>query len=227
MAKFSSGTRRGVIFDFDGTLAHTLDDIASAVNEVLVQFQFAPQDRDTIRAMIGNGLAVLLQRATGSNDSAIVGAMVDQYRPIYLAEMLNATRLYDGIASMLDGLAEAEVPMSVLSNKPHEFTAPLCDSLLTRWPFVCMEGADDRFAKKPDPEKALHICERMGVSPSECLFVGDSAVDVMTGRNAGMNSIAVTWGYRDRAELTRAEPLRIVNSPDQLGAIIARDSPSG
>ncbi|MCH7993716.1 MAG: HAD family hydrolase [Planctomycetes bacterium] len=223
MAKFSSGTRYGVIFDFDGTLAHTLDDIASAVNEVLVQFRFAPLDVDAIRAMIGNGLAVLLQRASGSDDSAIVGAMVDQYRPVYLANMLNATRLYDGVASMLDGLADAEVPMSVLSNKPHEFTAPLCDSLLARWPFVCMEGADDRFAKKPDPARALDICARMGVSPAGCLFVGDSAVDVMTGRNAGMVSIAVTWGYRDRAELTGAEPLRLVDSPAQLAAILVLD----
>lgn len=223
MAKFSSGKRCGVIFDFDGTLAHTLDDIASAVNEVLVQFRFEPQDRDAIRAMIGNGLAVLLQRASGSNDSAIVGAMVDQYRPVYLANMLNATRLYDGVASMLDGLADAEVPMSVLSNKPHEFTAPLCDSLLARWPFVCMEGADDRFAKKPDPARALDICARMGVSPAECLFVGDSAVDVMTGRNAGMVPIAVTWGYRDRGELIGAEPLRLVDSPAQLAAILVLD----
>ena len=220
MAKFLPSEKRGVIFDFDGTLAHTLDDIASAVNEVLVQFRFAPLDVDAIRAMIGNGLAILLQRASGSDDSAIVGAMVHQYRPVYLANMLSATRLYDGVASMLDGLADAEVPMSVLSNKPHEFTAPLCDSLLARWPFVCMEGADDRFAKKPDPARALDICARMGVSPAECLFVGDSAVDVMTGRNAGMVPIAVTWGYRDRAELTRAEPLRLVDSPDQLAALL-------
>lgn len=223
MAKFLSGKRCGVIFDFDGTLAHTLDDIASAVNEVLVQFRFAPLDVDAIRAMIGNGLAVLLQRASGSDDSAIVGAMVDQYRPVYLANMLNATRLYDGVASMLDGLADAEVPMSVLSNKPHEFTVPLCDSLLARWPFVCLEGADDRFAKKPDPARALHICARMGVSPPGCLFVGDSAVDIMTGHNAGMSSIAVTWGYRDRAELTGAEPMRLVDNPDQLAAMLAHD----
>ncbi len=223
MAKFGSGTGCGVIFDFDGTLAHTLDDIASAVNEVLVQFRFAALDVGAIRAMIGNGLAVLLQRASGSEDSAIVGAMVEQYRPVYLANMLGATRLYDGVASMLDGLADAKVPMSVLSNKPHEFTAPLCDSLLARWPFVCTEGADDRFAKKPDPSRALHICERMGRSPAECLFVGDSAVDVLTGRNAGMSSIAVTWGYRDRAELTRAEPLRLVDSPAQLAAILGHD----
>ena len=223
MAKFLSGKRCGVIFDFDGTLAHTLDDIASAVNEVLVQFRFAPLDVDAIREMIGNGLAVLLRRASGSDDSAIVGAMVHQYRPVYLANMLSSTRLYDGVASMLDGLADAEVPMSVLSNKPHEFTAPLCDSLLARWPFVCMEGADDRFAKKPDPAKALDICARMGVSPAECLFVGDSAVDVMTGRNAGMKSIAVTWGYRDHAELIGAEPLRLVDSPAQLAAILVLD----
>ena len=97
--------------------------------------------------MIGDGLHKLLHRASGTEDPAIVAAMVDQYRPIYVAEMLNATRLYDGVASMLDGLADAEVPMSVLSNKPHEFTAPLCDSLLARWPFVCMRGADDRFGK--------------------------------------------------------------------------------
>ena len=223
MTKFSSGTRCGVIFDFDGTLAHTLDDIASAVNEVLVQFRFAALDVGAIRAMIGNGLTVLLQRASGSEDSAIVGAMVEQYGPAYMTNMLSTTRLYDGVGSMLDGLTDAEVPMSVLSNKPHEFTAPLCESLLVRWPFVCMEGADDRFAKKPDPARALHICARMGVSPSECLFVGDSAVDVMTGRNAGMSSIAVTWGYRDRAELTRAEPLRLVDSPAQLAAILTPD----
>ena len=223
MARISSCRRRGVIFDLDGTLAHSIDDIGAAVNEVLAQFRFARLDLAAIQAMIGDGLHKLLHRASGTDDPAIVGAMVDRYRPIYLAEMLNATRLYDGVASMLDVLAESKMPMSVLSNKPHEFTAPLCESLLARWPFVCMEGADDRFAKKPDPSKALHICERMSVSPSESYFVGDSDVDVATGRNAGMVPIAVTWGYGDRAELTHAEPLSLVGSPDQLGAILVLD----
>ena len=220
MAEISSCPRHGVIFDLDGTLAHTLDDIVSAINEILMQFRFARLDRAAIQPMIGDGLHKLLHRASGTDDPAIVAAMVDQYRPIYLAEMLNATRLYDGVASMLDVLTESKVPMSVLSNKPHEFTAPMCEMLLARWPFVCMEGADDRFAKKPDPSRAIHLCERMRVSPSESYFVGDSAVDVATGRNAGMVPIAVTWGYRDRAELTRAEPLRLVDRPDQLAALL-------
>jgi len=222
MAAPAGGTRRGVIFDLDGTLIDTLDDIVSSVNELLLHEHLPPQSCDTIRGMIGEGLHLLLQRASGVEDAQRIAGFVDRYDPFYRARMLDTSRRYDGVATMLDRVAQAGVSMAVLSNKPHEFTAPICAALLSRWRFVTIQGAKDGLPKKPDPTGALRLCDDMQLAPDEVVFVGDSAVDVETARNAGMASVAVTWGFCERGLLEGAAPSHVISHPSELERILTR-----
>jgi phosphoglycolate phosphatase len=121
---------------------------------------------------------------------------------------------------MLDSLAELHTPCCILSNKSDEFTAPLCQSLLSRWNFVQIQGMVDESRRKPDPRTALELARAMRRRPSEVFFVGDSDTDIETARNAGMVPVGVTWGYRDRPVLEAARPEFILAGPDGLVSMI-------
>jgi phosphoglycolate phosphatase len=141
---------------------------------------------------------------------------MDQYRSVYTERMLRKTQLYEGMDSVLDTLAELGVPMCVLSNKPHEYVAPICDALLSRWSFLKCVGCAEQEKRKPDPTVALELAWEMGQDPSAVYVVGDSAVDVATAHNAGMTSIAVTWGYGDYAEIKAANPVFTADRPAEV-----------
>ncbi len=211
----------GVIFDLDGTLADTLDDITEAMNRILAGIDQPPVPRERMRLLIGEGLSTLMQRATGIEDENVIADLVERYRPVYSEIMLDKTRLYPGVADALDALTAAGVPIAVLSNKPDHFTVPICERLLADWPFVRFAGHREPCPRKPDPTAALDLCARMDRSPAETFLVGDSDVDIETGRNAGMTSVAVTWGFRDLDHLVSARPAHVVDRPEQLIALIA------
>jgi len=221
MTSQGESTGPAVIFDLDGTLADTLDDITDTMNAVFAGAGLAPVTQAGMRALIGEGLSVLIGRASGIDDPARVEELVGRYRPEYGKRMLNRTRLYPGIAAMLDVLAERETKMCVLSNKPHAFTAPMCEALLSGWPFVRWMGHCDGGPRKPDPGGAMALAQVMGIDPAEMYFVGDSAIDVETGRNTGMRTIAVSWGFRERGELQAAGADHLVDSPDQIPPLVA------
>lgn len=212
----------GLIFDLDGTLADTLDDITYSINESFAQAGFDPVTRDRIRTLIGHGLRDLLKNAHQPCDENVLTSLIDGYRNIYREQMLEQTRLYDGVADFLDQLVSSNIPMAVLSNKPHDFTVPICESLLSRWPFVGFRGSSEDWPKKPDPTVAIHLAKEMECKPECIFFVGDSAVDIETAKNAGMKSIAVTWGYRDANELQAANPDFCIHKPSELLAILSK-----
>jgi len=126
----------------------------------------------------------------------------------------------DVAQEVLNSIVEAGMPICVLSNKPHEFTAAICEALLSRWPFVqCLGSVADK-ARKPDPGVALELASMMQLDPAEVFFVGDSDVDILTGQNAGMTSVGVTWGYRDRHILAERNPAFVVDSPVELLGVL-------
>lgn len=216
----------GVIFDLDGTLIDTLDDISDAINAVFNEVGIDAVPRERVRSLVGEGLESLLSRASGEKNDERIADFVSRYRSIYSAGMLNKTQLYPGVDALLDKLSQKVIPMAVLSNKPHEYTAPIARALLGRWPFIDCRGAMDGVPRKPDPTAALDVAERMKRTVSHILFVGDSPTDIHTGRNAGMESVAVTWGYRDRAELVACEPTHIVDSPAELTDVLTHTTRS-
>ena len=217
------GDPSGVIFDIDGTLMDTLDDLTNAVNVLLEEIGRPTVSREHVGGMIGEGLSIFLKRASGIDDPEIITKLAERYRPLYFARLLDHTKLYPGIPMLLDALTAADMPMGILSNKPHIYTVPLCDALLNRWPFVRIQGTVDRVPKKPDPTAALVLANEMNRPPANVYFVGDSNVDVETARRAGMIPLAVTWGYGDHDELIAANPALLADTPEQVVKLLVSD----
>ena len=209
---------QAVIFDLDGTLVDSLDDIASALGGALGDAGLPAPATATVRGWIGDGARNLVARALDGR--ADVDAVLARFRERYRAAPIVRTRLYDGLAAALDLLAAPGRSFAVLSNKPHELTQVIAERLLAAWPFAAVFGQRQGMPLKPDPAAALVAADELGVRPARCAFVGDSAVDMHTARAAGMRAVGVTWGFRPRAELEAAGADAIIDHPAQLAAAI-------
>jgi phosphoglycolate phosphatase len=209
-----------VIFDLDGTLVDTLDDITTSLNVTVTDIGRPPLNPGQVRGMVGEGLRVLMQRATGIDGESTLKDLIEAFREHYLAHLLDRSRLYPGMAVSLDTLAAAGCPLAVLSNKPHDATQRICVALLKGWPFRAVLGADAGHPRKPDPQGALWLARRLDRSPGEVCFVGDSGIDMRTAAAAGMPALGVAWGFRDADELRRAGARVVVEHPDRVGRII-------
>lgn len=210
------GRSTGIIFDFDGTLADTIEDITDSINFAFERSGIEPVTPKLIRSLIGHGLSDLLRQALKSDGDEQLPSLVEGYRQVYMDRMLLNTHLYPGITELLDQCVAGGFPLAVLSNKPDIFTVPMCQKMLKRWPFVQFRGSSEDWPKKPDPTVALEFAREMKCDPVNVFFVGDSAVDIETARNAGMKSVAVTWGYRNLDELQAAQPDHIIDHPEEL-----------
>jgi phosphoglycolate phosphatase len=208
----------GIVFDLDGTLLDTLDDIAASANAVLHEMQCAPHSRESYREYVGFGLRNMALQALPTNrrTEADVEAFVAGYRAIYAERWKETSRPFDGIPELLDVLVERRMPMAVLSNKRNDFTERCVHTLLGRWPFKVVRGEVAGVPLKPDPTSALAVAADLGLEPRRCLFVGDSEVDIKTAQRAGMSSAGVLWGYRDREVLERCGPSVLVAHPAEL-----------
>jgi phosphoglycolate phosphatase len=206
----------GIIFDLDGTLADTLLDIAAGVNHALSAEGLPPADPETIKTWVGEGYRVLMRRAAPDADDAQLCRLIQTGGDYYAAHATDQTRLYPGIMELLQTLNQAAVPMAVLSNKPDPITKPTIDAICPGIRFHAIIGYRDEASRKPDPALALEIARRMSLPPNRVLFVGDSATDIATARNAGMPSFAVTWGFRSREQLQAAAPDGLIDSPQKL-----------
>jgi len=207
-----------VIFDLDGTLLDTIDDLADSMNAVLNALGFPQHDMDSYRYFVGTGMRNLVRKALPEdfrNDKIVdisVKAMVDEYGKRWD----NKTRPYEGIPEMLDDLARLGIRMSILSNKPHEFTLKVVNRFLSSWEFECVFGEREGVPKKPDPTAAFEIAGIMGVPVERFLYIGDSATDMETAKAAGMYPAGVKWGFRKAEELLSAGAKRIIETPQEL-----------
>ncbi len=205
-----------IIFDLDGTLADTRDDLTSSLNVLLTEIGKPELSRTEVEGMVGDGIGPLIQRVASVDDPATIAELVNRYRPIYRQRMLDATCLYVGIDEMLDALTQRGALMCVFSNKLDEFTVPICERLLAKWSFVRCLGAGDIVPRKPDPTGALLLAKEMDRAPNEVTFVGDSSIDVDTASAAGMRSIGVAWGFRGRRHLIEAGADHVIDKPLDL-----------
>ncbi len=209
---------RAIIFDLDGTLLDTLDDLTASLNRALAERCLPPHPARRVRRMIGDGVHWLVRRALprGAHTPELEQDLVRAFRRDYNRRWDQATRPYPGVPELLDQLAAAKLPLAVLSNKPHEFCVQMVDSLLADWAFHRVIGGGDAFALKPDPAGALEIATTLDVPPADCMLVGDSMVDIQTAHAAGMVPVAVTWGFRDEEELREAAPAHVLSKAHQL-----------
>jgi phosphoglycolate phosphatase len=213
---------RAVLFDLDGTLVDSLADIASALSAALADNGLAKPSLDTVRTWIGGGARNLVANAIDAARLApdMVDVVLARFRAHYAAAPIVETRLYPGIAEVLEELVVADMRLAVLTNKPHDLAVRICGPLLAPWPFGLIMGQRPGVALKPDPGAALQIAAELGVPPEDCAFVGDSAVDLDTARAAGMRGVGVSWGFRPRAELEACSPWLIVDEPAGLRALL-------
>ncbi|MDR2038167.1 MAG: HAD family hydrolase [Bacteroidales bacterium] len=209
---------RAVIFDLDGTLADTLEDIADAMNRVLSSLGYPAHKYDEYRFLVGNGIKNLVKKSlpesaqTEENIETCFRYMMDDYENNYL----NKTSLYTGIPDLLDKLSSDHVKLAVLSNKADSITQKICDVLLKNWPFTLIMGANNRFPRKPDPQSALYIAEYMELKPRDICYLGDSDVDMQTANAAGFFSIGAGWGFRPKKELIDSGAKKVIDFPTEM-----------
>ena len=208
---------KAVIFDLDGTLLDTVNDLADATNETLRTFNFPEHEVGAYNYFVGDGLRVLMSRATpdGVMDD-ILDSCCNTFMKIYDRCWNNKSRLYSGIRQMLDDLQQQGVHRTVLSNKPHIFTEACVSHFFRKGDFSVVLGQRDEVPKKPDPAGALEIAEKLGLSAGECVYVGDTSVDMQTGNGAGMFTIGVAWGFRTKEELIENGADLIVTTPAEI-----------
>ena len=209
---------QAVLFDLDGTLLDTLADIAGAVNRALEKNGFSGHPVDVCRSFVGDGARTLISRALPkgfATDDTIERCLAD-FRQEYARNWHLTTRPYPRIPELLHQLSGRGVRFSVLSNKPHEFTVKCVEKFLPAWPFELVFGQRENVPLKPDPSGALEIARLMDVRPADCLFVGDSPVDMRTAANAGMDAVGVSWGFTERKDLAVHHPGVIVSEPLEI-----------
>ena len=206
------------IFDLDGTLADTLDDIGDAMNRVLRGRALPVHSRASYRLMIGQGLRNLVGEALPPEmrTEAAIAAGLGQMTAEYREHCLDKTHLYDGIAELVRRLCADGVRLAVLSNKADELTQRIVGALFVAGTFDVVMGARPGLPLKPDPAGALLVGERLGASPPRIAYLGDSGIDMRTATAAGMPAVGVSWGFRGRDELVASGARVVIDHPLEL-----------
>lgn len=195
---------KAVIFDLDGTLLDTLEDLADSMNVVLQRWACPTHDLDQYKVFVGDGIHNLARRVlpdAGTNKD-IVERCVEQMRLEYGRRWDKKSKPYEGIAEMLDALIVSGIKLAVLSNKPHDFTKICVEKLLAKWQFDVVMGISETVPAKPDTAGALQVVEALGVTPGEVLYLGDTDTDMQTAVAAGFFPVGAVWGFRTAEELT-------------------------
>ena len=209
-----------LIFDLDGTLVESLPGISVSLNRALARQGLPTHEDAAVRGFIGDGARMLVARALAPDEAAQhLESVLRSFAEDYAVSWQHGTQPYDGITSLLADLRARGIPLAVLSNKPHAFTTQIVEKLFPQHTFAAVLGNREGLAHKPDPAGALEIAATLGIAPENCVLIGDSTMDLDTARNAGMPSIAVTWGYHDRERLLGAD--KIVEDTSQLAALLA------
>jgi phosphoglycolate phosphatase len=204
-----------ILFDLDGTLLDTLEDLADAVNRVLSARGFPGHILDSYRYFIGDGAAMLIRRALPEDKrhDVIIGDCLDAFLKDYGRNWKVKTKPYKGISELLDSLTARKTKMAVLTNKPHDFAKICVETLLPNWQFEVVFGQRENVPPKPDPAGALEVAERLKISPSDFLYLGDSAVDMKTAVAASMFPVGAGWGFRPAEELQKNGCRVLINRP--------------
>ena len=207
---------KAVIFDLDGTLLDTLGDLTAAVNHGLAACGLPVRTAAQVRTYVGDGVKELIARACPAEaDDAVREAVLAAYLPYYAAHNQDTTAPYDGVMALLADLRRDGIAVAVVSNKHDAGVQALCAHYFDGYVDLAVGGGDSR-PLKPAPDGLLYAMERLGVTPDEVWYVGDSVQDVLTARNAGVRCAAVTWGFHDRDRLARECPTCLCDTAEEL-----------
>lgn len=211
-----------VIFDLDGTLLNTLDDLTDSVNFALGEMGYPLHTADEVRMMVGNSVIYLIEQALpDGTDKEIFDKTLALFESHYQTNMRNKTAPYDGVMQMLDKLSTEGYKLAVVSNKPDVFTKELVSELFGDYIPLAI-GRSETIARKPAPDMLELAIKQLGSDPDSTVYVGDSEVDVETSINAGVDCVGCLWGFRDRETLESAGAEFIISSPDELVGLIEK-----
>lgn len=213
--------KKTVIFDLDGTLIDSIQDIAISTNKVLEKLGFQTHPLERYTGFVGDGALMLLSNALPKNvDEKKLLEAVTLFKKEYGDKIHTHTKPYDGIYEMLDILSQNGFILALLSNKPHEFTVKFMEHFFADYNFVEIHGQKQEVPKKPHPQGIFNIAKALNLSCDEIYFVGDTVTDIKTAQNSGVTSIAVSWGYRDVQELIEAKADFVAKTPLHLVQLI-------
>ncbi len=213
-----------VIFDLDGTLLNSIDDLTDSINDALGRCGFAKHTVKEVKGFVGDGVDMLVRRALPPNaDQTDYNAVYNAFVSIYSDNMYNKTQPYLGIPELIGELSRRGIKMAVVSNKFQDAVTPLIEDYFGSSISVAV-GADQNTPKKPDPSGVLKAMAQLGSVREQTIYIGDSDVDVLTAKNAGVFSVACTWGLRDKAVLKAAQPDVLIDFPLALLQFLDRQA---
>jgi len=209
-----------IIFDMDGTILNTIEDIAGAVNYILAKYEMPLRTLEEVKFFVGNGLKkTLLRSVPNGTKEEFVDSIYSEFTTYYKAHSRENTKPYDGIVDTIRLLKSKGYKLAVVSNKRHEAVLELCDEFFDGCFDVAM-GDQDGIRIKPAPDMVECVLEQMSCTKSEAIYVGDSDVDIMTAVNSGLECISVSWGFRSREFLMEHNAKTIIDLPDELLSIL-------
>jgi len=208
----------GVIFDLDGTLANTLEDLADSMNKVLTEKGYPALDYESYKSIIGKGVRNLVIQALpeAARTEEIITGCYKLMLTNYKGNCLTKTTLYDGIVKLVNNLREKNIKLAVLSNKDDELTKRIMENFFNASDFEVIIGAQPGIPSKPDPAGALLVSRRLDINPGSILYLGDTEVDMITAGKAGMFAVGVLWGFRSKSVLLQNGAKMIIKHPLEL-----------
>ena len=209
------------LFDLDGTLLDTVESIAYVANQVLAQYNLPAQPVEDYNYHAGDGANKLIERAFAAAGSDIkdLSEAQEMYRDLFKKDPLYRVQPYAGMVETLRTLKNRGMKLTVCSNKPHPAAVGAIKGMFDEDLFDIIQGQEAKLRRKPEPDMALMIADKMGVDVKECMYIGDTDTDMQTGKAAGMYTIGVIWGFRDREELEENHADIIIEKPQELLAI--------
>lgn len=207
---------KAVIFDLDGTLLNTLEDLTDAVNHVMRQFNYPEHTIEEIRSFVGNGIKLLIERSLpDGKDNPEFDKVFSEFKSYYTSHCQIKTRPYDGIMELISSLKEQGYKLAIVSNKNQSAVTELNNIYFSDYISTAI-GEKEGVRKKPAPDTVIKALNELGISSDDAVYVGDSDVDRETAKNSDMDCISVTWGFRDRKLLESLKPYAIIDKPDEL-----------
>lgn len=213
-----------VIFDLDGTILDTLDDLADSMNYALDKYGYPTRTKEEIRSFVGNGLLMLTRRAIApESDEAVIQTVLATQKAYYKEHCADKTKPYDGILELLDELKKTDVKLAVVSNKADYAVQILCEQYFPGL-FDMAVGEKEGVRKKPAPDSVNAVLQELQIDKEKTVYIGDSEVDIETAKNAAMDALLVTWGFRDKEFLEERGAKTLVHTTNELKSALIQES---
>lgn len=218
MSSSTNNKFRAVLFDLDGTLLDTIDDLADSMNAVLARHSYPTHSVELYKTFVGDGVEVLALRALPKDEcnEQTVREVVMEMRDEYEKRWNSKTKPYPGVSELLDGLERKEIRITILSNKADDYTKKIVEDSFSGRKFNVVRGAKPGTPKKPDPTSALQIAKDIEIDPKDFLYLGDTNTDMTTALRAGMYPVGALWGFRTSEELIISGAKKLIAKPQDL-----------